>query len=421
MKARTNRHAGVRKELLRWRMDEKDIPFPPREFRERLARLKSAMGGRGLDMVFLSSPESMYYFSGYKNEWYQAQSCAEWPPASGIAVHRYRSGFILFDTEDEYLLARHTSVADDIRVFPTDERPDGEMPGWIVEELKGENWLPARVGLEMRSYRPNRVVSELFQKELQREGCQVTDCTSLVRGLRRVKSSLELRCVERAAEIAIIGMRACQESIRPGATELEVWGDVMRAMAHAGGENQAITMPVSSGPRAPLIHALATRRKIEKGDLVVTDICGVYNRYHVNCVRTFSVGRARPAVERGVRLAGKAFDILERLIEPNLPVERLLSEMKDYYSRAGIERRRWWWGGYELGIAFPPDWVGEFVYDPTIDPAGARFEPGMVVNYESNFYLPENAGLAALVDTLVFGRDSARIMCKEIPFELLIV
>ena len=406
---------------MKWDMREKDIPFPRREFETRLSRLKSAMSAQGLDMVFLSSPESMYYISGYKNEWYQAQSCKEWPPASGIAVHRDRAGFIMFETEDEYLLARHTSIADDIRAFPAEERPGTEMPKWIVEELKGERWLPCRTGLEMRSYRPNRVVSELFQRELEQAGCKVYDCTSLTRKLRRVKSPLELRCTDKAASIAVVGMRACQESIRPGATELDVWGEIMRAMAHAGGENPAITTPVSSGPRSALIHALATRRRIEKGDLVITDICGVYNRYHVNCVRTFSVGRAKPSVERAVRVAGKAFDVLEDIVEPGLPVERLLSAMKRYYSRAGIESRKWWWGGYELGIAFPPDWVGDFVYDPTIDCSGERFVPGMVVNYESNFYLPGNAGLAALVDTVVFRRSSARVMCRQIPFELIVV
>jgi len=414
-------HKGVRAELAAWKMEERDIPFPRSEFKERLARLKAAMRSKGLDMVFLSSPESMYYISGYRNEWYQAQSCMEWPPASGIAVHVDRPGFILFEVEDEYLLARHTSIADDIRGFLTVERPWPEMPRWIVEELRDEGWLPGRMGLEMWSYRPNRAVSEIFQRELEKENCEVVDCSAIARDLRKVKSPLELECIEKAAKIGEIGMRACEESIRPGVTELEVWGEMMRAMARAGGENPAITVPVASGPKAALIHALASRRKIRKGDLVITDLCGVYKRYHANYARTYSVGKPSAAVAKGVHLAAGAYEVLADIIRPNLPVETVLKMMKEYYTKVGIDKRKWWWGGYELGLAFLPDWVGQFVYDPTIDPKGERFVPGMVVNYESNFYLPRNLGMAVLIDTVVFKRSSAKILGKNIPFDVIVV
>jgi len=410
---------SMKSELTAWKISQKDTPFPRREFQERLARLKAAMRSNNLDIIFLSSPESMYYISGYKNEWYQAQSSTEWPPASGIAVHVDHPGLILFETEEEYLLAHYTSIVEDIRGFFEDEESGSRMTNWIARELKGEGWLPGRVGLEMWSYRPNRPVSEAFQKELEKRKCVVVDCSRIVRGLRKVKSPLEIECIEKAAKIGEIGIRACMESMKPGVTELEVWGSMMAAMACAGGENPSITLPVSSGPRSALLHALATRRKIRKGDLVITDLCGVYNRYHANYARTFSVGRPSTAIRKGVHLAAGAFEVLEDLIEPNLPVETLIKTMKEYYAKVGIEKRRWWWGGYELGIAFPPDWVGEFVFDPTVDPRGERFVPGMVVNYESNFYLPDNAGMAVLIDTMIFKKSGARILGSNIPFDVI--
>ena len=421
MEAKGVKAKGIRKMLLDWKMTERDIPFPKQEYDRRMARLRAAMSEAGLDIVFLSSPESMYYLSGYRSEWYQAQGSQHWFPASGIAVHREDGPFVLFDVEDEYLLVRHTSVATDIRGFRLDERLWSDMPAWIVSELRDEGWLPGTVGLEMWSYRPNRVASEIFQRELEKAGGRVVDCTALVRNLRRVKSPLELACIDKAARIAEIGIRACRDAIRPGATELQVWGETMRAMATAGGENPAITIPVSSGPKSACIHALASRRKIRKGDLVVTDLCGVYNRYHVNLARTFSVGKPEPAVERTVRLAAGAYDLLEEVVEPNLPVQLLLDTMKAYYTKTGLEERKWFWGGYELGIAFSPDWVGQFVYEPLQDPRGERFVPGMVVNYESIFFLPGDAGLAGLVDSVVFRKSGARLLGRNVPFDLMAV
>jgi hypothetical protein len=77
-------------------------------------------------------------------------------------------------------------------------------------------------------------------------------------------------------------------------------------------------------------------------------------------------------------------------------------------------------GGYEFGIGFPPDRVGAFVYDPDKDPGDRVFRPGEVVNFESMFYPPENAGMAWLINTIMYTRDEARLL-SEIPSELIVV
>ena len=132
MDPRRVKATGIRRMLRDWKLTERDIPFPTREYDRRLARLRVAMKENGLDLVFLSSPESMFYLSGYRSEWYQAQGSQDWYPASGIAVHRDRDPFIMFEVEDEYLLVRHTSVARDIRGFRLDREPWGWNGGAIV-------------------------------------------------------------------------------------------------------------------------------------------------------------------------------------------------------------------------------------------------------------------------------------------------
>ena len=77
-------------------------------------------------------------------------------------------------------------------------------------------------------------------------------------------------------------------------------------------------------------------------------------------------------------------------------------------------------GGYELGVAFPPDWVGNFVYELSDIDSDVVFEPGTVVNYESQFFGPRMTGLTYLIDSLVFERDGARIACS-LPRELLVI
>jgi len=377
------------------------------------------MAREKIDLLFLSAPESLFYISGYQAEWYQAQSTKIWPPASGTAVHVDHDKVIHFDTEEEEILSRFTSVSTDTRICRETVETTG-IPYWIVQELKKEGWVPGTVGLEMWSYRPNRAVSEMFQSALEKEGCRVVDGTDIVREVRAIKSPQEIAYIEKATQIAEVGMKTAIETTRPGMTELEVYGEIVHAMAKAGGENPGIPVLVTSGPKSSCLHALASRKKIQKREIVNIDICGVYNRYHGDIARSLSMGKPNPDVAKVVELSAKAFEVIGDLIRPNLPVSEFNQKMKAYYEEAGILQDSWWVGGYELGIAFPPDWVGEFVYDMYLDAGDQLFVPGTVVNYESNFYLPHKAGVSYQINTLVFTEKQARIL-GEIPNELIVI
>ena len=408
-----------KEEVLRDCSPEKEVPFSEAEYGQRLASIKRRMTDAGIKMLYLSAPESLFYVSGYKAEWYQAQSPPDFPPIGGIAIHVDHGDFILFDYEEEAVMCRYTTIAKDIRIFAEEKQSD--MLGWIVEQLKEEGWLPCKAGLEMRSYRPNRIVSEMFQTRLEKAGCEVVDGTDILRECRSIKSPKEIEYVEMAAEIGDIGMKAAAEVMRPGMTELQVYGAVIKAMADAGGENPGITLPVVSGQKSASFHALSSRKKMARGEIVVIDVCGVYNRYHANIARTFSMGQPDPEVAKVVELSAGGFDRIAEMIHPGMPVDDFNRQIKAYYDSVGLDDGcKWWIGGYDLGIAFPPDWVGTFVYDPSFDGDGRRFVPGTVVNFESNFYLPKSYGCSAIINTLAFSENKAEVL-SGISNELVVI
>ena len=77
-------------------------------------------------------------------------------------------------------------------------------------------------------------------------------------------------------------------------------------------------------------------------------------------------------------------------------------------------------GGYELGLAFPPDWVGNYVYEMTDTESQKILEPGTVVNFESQFYSPRMSGITYYIDTLMFTADKAYQPLAS-PLELVVV
>jgi Xaa-Pro aminopeptidase len=238
-----------------------------------------------------------------------------------------------------------------------------------------------------------------------------------LREVRWVKSPQEMAFIEQAGQITDIGLAAARDAIRPGATELEVYGEIIRAMARAGGENPAITLPVLSGPKANCGHALAGRRTIGRGEQINVDVCGVYNRYHCNAARSFYVGEPPREVVDFYDKAAGAMGLIENLIRPNLQVGELVTTLRAYYEEQGIWQDASWVGGYELGIGFPPDWVGNFVYEMSHGDSHVPFEPGTAVNFESVFYGPRMSGLTYLIDTLLFKEDSAGL-ASQMPRRL---
>ena len=350
----------------------KELAFSLAEYGERLMRIRQRMAKDDIDLLWMMAPESLYYVSGYTCEWYQAQSPKQWPATSGIAVHADHDKFILFDTPSEAIMCRFMTFAQDIRIFPMDSRRDGVA--FIIDELRAEGWLKGAVAMEFHSYRPNPAISARFRAAFSEAGCSVTDGTDVLREARWRKSPQEIAYIEKA-----------------------------------GGENPAITLPVLSGLKANTGHSLASRKMIEAGEQVNVDVCGVYHRYHANGARSFYVGEPPSDVLAYHDKSSGVFSVIEDMLKPNLPVAELVRRTREYYEDMGIWSDAGWVGGYELGIAFPPDWVGNFVYEMSDVDSDRIFEPGTVVNFESQFFSPRMSGITYYIDTLLFKQGSATL------------
>lgn len=413
---------------------EFEPPFPPEEYRLRWQRTQEEMSRRGVDMLWVSTPEDIGYLTGHANSWYHDLGPTNWHPVGGIAVHRTDDPPLVFDDEDESLLVSHLAFAPDLRVAPNEFTPalvEGDRVGadrggftgamgFIVDSLRVAGWLGGTIALQLGSYRPSRAYSEQFEAALRHHGSTIVDGTDLVATVRRHKSPRELDAIRTAARIGDIGFRALVDAIDEGVTELELWAAATSAMARAGGELSAIPGMVNSGPKNACLHGWATRRRLRPGDLVNVDMCGVHNRYHSNLARCISLGEPRPSIRSAIETATDVHRQVRAAMYPGMPVAELLDVNQKAARAAGIWQDAWWVGGYDLGIAFPPDWVGRFAFSADEDPGTATLEPGLVMNHEWNFYLPEGAGIRELIDTFIVTEDAIEFP-HEIPVDLLVV
>ena len=85
-----------------------------------------------IDLLYLPSPESLYYVCAYQAEWYQAQGPKEWPALGGVAIHVDHDRFII---ESMFYLPERAGMAwliNAIMFTESDARLLSDMPNELI-------------------------------------------------------------------------------------------------------------------------------------------------------------------------------------------------------------------------------------------------------------------------------------------------
>ena len=256
-------------------------------------------------------------------------------------------------------------------------------PSTIVSALKGRGWLKGNVGVEDWSRAPSGVVINEIKQGFADAGANVVDGSWVVDRVRLIKSASEIEVMRKAASIADKAMEAVRSSIRPGVMETELAGVALHAMMKEGGGDPAIRAAVRSGPRFAARHSAPSHRKLQQGDLVWINHCGSYHRYHADLGRLFSLGEPSPKWRDLMDKTCGSVDHVIRSVRPGDATGVAQKAMDEYADSMGLRPYVAYVSGYNMGIAIPPDWVGHTFIDPDTGFETARYDPGMITNYEN--------------------------------------
>jgi Xaa-Pro aminopeptidase len=388
--------------------DKYPLPFSDSEYADRLKKVREKMSQLGIDLLYVTLPEGLCYLHGYEVTWYRAQSQKAWYPMTATAVHVDRDQMIFYASESVV-----PSWAKDRRPIRGGGGPEGSAKA-VAEDLQKEGWLKSgtRVGQEFWSYIPNRAVSEIFSKAFEDKGAKVVDGSDVIRKVRLIKSPAEIEAVEMAAHITDLGHRAIAQGFRPGMSHLEVYALATSAMYNAGGEVAGIAQAViPTNPKT--LHLLPSRRTLEAGEPFIVDLGGVYKRYHANIARCYYWGDPTPELRRLSDAAKGGVEVLVNTAKAGTPVQTVMTAMRKFYKDAGVLDIRGYSGGYDIGIAFPPDWVGDWEFNTNNENATGNFEANMVTQYECALQKPDPGrkfeALANNIDSFVYGNPTRRL------------
>ena len=382
------------------------LPFPEAEYRDRVRRVREELERRGVDVLFAMSPANLCYLTGFESVWY--------PPRAplGVVVTRADDRLVFLDYQRHETLVRKTALYDDAVFYRYEDALET-----IAAAFRDRGWCEGSVGIEWWTQTPGAPLVRELADRLRALGAQVVAGDWVVDGVRAVKSAAELECVRRAAQIVDAAFADLLETVRPGQTELQVAARLDSVMAAEGGEPAAIRTMVSSGPDVWCrTHSPPTRRVLEAGDVLYVDACGVFNRYHADLCRTVAIGRDHPEARSILEQTARSVEEVQRVVRPGDPLDVAQRVAEEFVFSRFPREQVWWVGGYALGIAVPPSWVGHTYLSNDAFEA-FTWEPGYVTNYENILFDRERGFTASYMETLLMTESGIETLSRH-PREL---
>ncbi len=382
-------------------------PFSDAEYAARLAGVRESMAAAGLDVLYVTSPPNILYLSGYDAIWYP------WRLPLGCAVVREPAQLLFFDwTRHEGYATLHARC-DELVLFEY-----GSAPAEVAAAFRERGLGEATVGLERYGLNPVSPILDAVEAELSAGGATIAPGDWIVDDARLYKSPAELERIRAAGEIADTAMAALQERLRPGMTELQAAALLTTLLADGGSEVPATPPLVVSGPTAWVdTHSFPSRRVLEEGDTISIDCCAVIDRYHANLCRTFALGSPNAEAARMLDAAAGSVDELVRLAVLGEGPERAAAAAERWVHDRIPQEKIWWVGGYSLGLALPPSWVGH-TYLANDGLSKVTWRPGYVSNYETVLVDKEGGFEACAIDTIVMTEEGLEVL-SNLPRGLL--
>lgn len=325
------------------------LPFERAEYQDRVRKVKEKMEAEAVDVMFITSPTSMYYLTGYD------------------AFSFYMPQFLIFPLDrelfmiprklDEKSVIERTWLNPD-RVRPYDEkyvdsyynyRQNRHPIEFVIKVLRDEGLADKRFGLEMDGYYCKALYYEKLKSNLP--NATFKDMTQLIPRIYLVKSEREIEYMKEASQIVEEGMQAALEAIKVGVREYDVAAEILSAMTHSGG------CPPSFPPllqTTPACHITWTDKEIKPGASITIEIAGCRRRYHSPMCRTVVVDdKSSDKVKKAKEITQRQINAHQRAlqtIEPGIRAEEVAKEANKIFPERSSRV------GYPAGLGFPPDW-----------------------------------------------------------------
>jgi Xaa-Pro aminopeptidase len=249
----------------------------------------------------------------------------------------------------------------------------------------------------------------------------LVDITGSFQKIRRCKTGNEIELLRRSTRCVDACCRGLQNFLKPGLTEIEIWGFLEGIMRSYGSPDTLNQTCVDKRDISSVMPCWChTQRPLERGDLIAAEITSSAGGYWTQKIMTISLGRPEPIV-KDMNVAGQqAIKRAAAAVKPGIRAHELVTLMDQTIEAAGfLSPRQFLTGpqghlsGLEVDEGLPFDMDGEFVLEE-----GMLFvlHPGVAVRG----WTPGDYGIFGPGTMFLVTRDGAESL-NEFPNDIMVI
>jgi len=376
------------------------------EYRRRIEYVRKHLSKKKLKAVYLTNSTSMFYLTGY------SFITTERPAALIIPV----DGEITFMgplLEEDHIPLK-TAIIEDVKTYV--DYPGEKHPiEYFAEFLKDMGLAKKRIGIDNKAgaagkwgYRGPPITKKLSEAKF-------VDMKDFVPSMRLIKSEEEIAFIRESAKWANLAHNLLQEYTAEGYWDVEVAlaasceaSSIMKKTLGSDYEPMRRSSPVGVGFRgqigemSAIPHAIATKHRIRKGDVVVTGAGADIGGYSCELERTMIVGKPTSKQKRYFNVMTEAQEAAFKMFKPGVKCSDIDKATIKVFKKAGLMHLVKHHTGHGLGL--------EGHERPWLDMGNNEsLRAGMVVSCEPGIYETGFAGFRHS-DTILITEDGAEII-----------
>ena len=382
--------------------------FSIHEMQRRVSHLQKVMDERSMDCVMATSVHTSFYYTGF---WF------------GYPYGRYATAIIpkngepiLIAPNMESRRAREFSWVQDVRAYSDEQSTTVQLMS-KTKDVFGEIGLRGgKVGIE------EDVIPYGLYKGLREtlSTASFEDISTAMMKQRLIKSQEEIAVARKGADICKVAVRAGEDAIAEGATEVDV---AIAAELKAAEEHVRIFPDIEfasgqarckSGNRSLMGHTPASGKKLVRGEVIQFGTNHYALGYHHTLHRQRTIGTVPDKIKQRFNVRLEAALTAIDAIRPGVLCSEIDRIAYRVFEKAGYVDFKGFGTGHSFGL-FGPFWgreeLGELrIYNHT------PIEEGMILSVEPSLYFPDLGGLMT-VDMILVTKDGHEIL-TDYPREL---
>lgn len=313
------------------------------EHHDRIAAVREDMLRDGLDAVCVTGPEDVYYLTGLDHQGHFAFTALVLPTTGEPRIVAREMEHTTLSVQVPW--CRHVPFRDhehpaDVLLTALRELPDGRRLGLD----KAGMWFPIATWERVSAGLP---------------GVTWEDTSLLIAAHREVKSGPEIDCIRGAAELSSAAMEAGIAAIRVGVDVKDVAAAIYTDLVERGSEYPAMAPLVRFRDALLQEHVTWRSRTVRPGDAIFVEMSGSMGRYHAPLTRMAYVGEPPPGTDVAAEIAADGLAAVADALVPGTPAGEVYAAWQRVVDKGlGHDRYRRHHCGYQIGIGFPPSWVG---------------------------------------------------------------